>query len=102
MGGMVPLGAVMDVQEITGPDRIQRYNLYASAEINGTTAPGVSSGQGIAAMEALAKESLPPNFSFEWTDLAFQEKSAGNTAFYIFPLCVLLVWLVHSAEYESF
>ncbi len=101
-GGMVPLGAVMDIKEMTGPDRIQRYNLYASAEINGTTAPGISSGQGIAAMEKLVNENLPPNFSFEWTDLAYQEKSAGNTAFYIFPLCVLLVWLVHSAEYESF
>jgi multidrug efflux pump len=102
MGGMVPLGAVMDLKEITGPDRIQRYDLYPSAEINGTTAPGVSSGQGIAAMEALAKEFLPRNFSFEWTDLAYQEKAAGNTALYIFPLCVLFVWLVHSAEYESF
>src|SRR5205814_1661655 len=101
-GGMVPLGAVMDLKEITGPDRIQRYDLYPSAEINGNTAPGVSSGQGIAAMEALAKEFLPRDFSFEWTDLAFQEKAAGNTALYIFPLCVLFVWLVHSAEYESF
>jgi len=101
-GGMVPLGAVMDIEEITGPDRIQRYNLYASAEINGTTKPGISSGQGIAAMEELAQKFLPPDYAFEWTDLAYQERTAGNTAFYIFPLCVLLVWLVHSAEYESF
>lgn len=101
-GGMVPLGALMELKEISGPDRIQRYNLYPSAEINGNTAPGVSSGQGIAAMEALAKEFMPRDFSFEWTDLAFQEQTAGNTALYIFPLCVLFVWLVHSAEYESF
>ena len=101
-GSMVPLGAVMDLHQISGADRIQRYDLYQSAEINGGVAPGYSSGQGIAAMEELAQKFLPPDYSFEWTDLAYQERTAGNTAFYIFPLCVLLVWLVHSAEYESF
>jgi len=101
-GSMVPLGAVMDLHQISGADRIQRYDLYQSAEINGGTSPGYSSGQGIAAMEQLAKEFLPRDYTFEWTDLAYQEKAAGNTAIYIFPLCVLFVWLVHSAEYESF
>jgi hydrophobe/amphiphile efflux-1 (HAE1) family protein len=101
-GQMVPLGSVMDLKEITGPDRIQRYNLYPAAEINGTTSPGYSSGQGIAAMEEIARQVLPKDYSFEWTDLAYQEKSAGNSALWIFPLCVLFVWLVHSAEYESF
>ena len=101
-GGMVPLGAVMNLERTTGPDRIQRYNLYPSAEINGTTAPGISSGQAIAAMEKLTRSVLPRDYDFEWTDLAYQEKAAGNTALYIFPLCVLFVWLVHSAEYESF
>jgi hydrophobe/amphiphile efflux-1 (HAE1) family protein len=101
-GGLVPLGAVMDLKQISGADRIQRYDLYQSAEINGGTTPAYSSGQGIAAMEELAKEFLPRNYEFEWTDLAYQEKAAGNTALYIFPLCVLFVWLVHSAEYESF
>ena len=101
-GQMVPLGAVMELKDITGPDRIQRYDLYPSAEINGTTAPGYSSGQGIAAMETLAQNTLPKDYAFEWTDLAYQERSAGNTALYIFPLCILFVWLTHSAEYESF
>jgi hydrophobe/amphiphile efflux-1 (HAE1) family protein len=101
-GEMVPLGAVLTVQDTTGPDRINRYNLYDSAEINGSAAPRVSSGQAIDAMEALARAALPRGFSVEWTELAFQEKLAASTAWFIFPLCVLFVWLVHSAEYESF
>jgi hydrophobe/amphiphile efflux-1 (HAE1) family protein len=101
-GSMVPLGAVMDLRDITGPDRLQRYDLYTSAEINGTGVPGVSSGQAIAAMEDAANKVLPRQYGFEWTDLAFQEKAAGNTALFIFPLCILFVWLTHSAEYESF
>ena len=101
-GKMVPMGAVMKLKDITGPDRIQRYNLYLSAEINGTAAPGISSGQSIAAMEDLVHKFLPKQYSFEWTDLAYQEESAGNTALLIFPLCILFVWLTHSAEYESF
>jgi hydrophobe/amphiphile efflux-1 (HAE1) family protein len=101
-GKMVPLKAVMDLKDITGPDRIQRYNLYMAAEINGTTAPGYSSGQGIAAMREVVNKVLPKEYSSEWTDLAFQEELAGNTALFIFPLCVLFVWLTHSAEYESF
>lgn len=101
-GMMVPLGAVMELKDITGPDRINRYNLYRSAEINGAAAPGVSSGQAIAIMENLARQILPAGYSFEWTDLAYQEQAAGNTALFIFPLCILFVWLTHSAEYESF
>jgi hydrophobe/amphiphile efflux-1 (HAE1) family protein len=101
-GNMVPLGAVLDLRDITGPDRINRYNLYAAAEINGSAAPGYSSGQAIATMEKLASTNLPPGYGFEWTEIAYQEKLAGNTALYIFPLCVLFVWLTHSAEYESF
>lgn len=101
-GGMVPLGAVLDLKSITGPERVARYNLYQAAELNGSAVQGVSSGQAIAIMESLAGQQLPPGFSYEWTDLAYQEKIAGNTAFLIFPLCVLFVWLVHSAEYESF
>jgi hydrophobe/amphiphile efflux-1 (HAE1) family protein len=101
-GKMVPLNAVMDLKDITGPDRIQHYNLYMSAEINGTTSPGYSSGQGIAAMREVVGKFLPKEYSFEWTDLAFQEELAGNTALLIFPLCILFVWLTHSAEYESF
>ena len=101
-GQMVPLGAVMDLKDITGPDRIQRYDLYESAEINGNTAPGFSSGQGIAAMKEVVRKVLPKDYDFEWTDLAYQEEAAGNTALLVFPLCILFVWLTHSAEYESF
>ena len=101
-GGMVPLGAVLDVKDTTGPDRINRYNLYQSAEINGATAPGISTGQGIEAMEDLAQRVLPHGYGYEWTELSFQEKVAGNTALFIFPLCILFVFLTHSAEYESF
>jgi hydrophobe/amphiphile efflux-1 (HAE1) family protein len=101
-GQMVPLGAVMDLKDITGPDRIQRYDLYNTAEISGNSAPGYSSGQALAAMRQVAADTLPPQYSFEWTDLAYQEELAGNTALFIFPLCILFVWLTHSAEYESF
>jgi NodT family efflux transporter outer membrane factor (OMF) lipoprotein len=100
-GDVVPLGSLVDVRQTTGPDRIVRYNMFPSAEINGDTAPGFSSGQAIAAMERLAAETLPSGFSFEWTDLAYQQILAGNTALFIFPLCVLFVFLVLSAQYES-
>jgi multidrug efflux pump subunit AcrB len=99
---MLPLGSVLDVKDTTGPDRINRYNLYQSAEINGAAVPGFSTGQAIATMEALARQHLPNGYDYEWTELAFQEKSAGNTALFIFPLCILFVFLTHSAEYESF
>ncbi len=101
-GSMMPLGSVMSLDDITGPDRINRYNLYQSAEINGNNTVGSSSGEAIASMERLARENLPRGYDFEWTELAYQEQLAGNTALFIFPLCVLFVWLTHSAEYESF
>jgi hydrophobe/amphiphile efflux-1 (HAE1) family protein len=101
-GQMVPLGAVMDIKDTTGPDRIQRYDLYNTAEISGAAAPGYSSGQALDAMRDVAEQVLPRQYAFEWTDLAYQEEVAGNTALFIFPLCILFVWLTHSAEYESF
>jgi len=101
-GQMVPLGAVMEIKDVTGPDRIQRYDLYNSAEISGNAAPGYSSGQALAAMKEVSAQVLPRQFVAEWTDLAYQEEIAGNTALFIFPLCILFVWLTHSAEYESF
>ena len=101
-GQMVPLGAVAELKDIIGPDRLQRYDLYTSADINGSSAPGYSSGQGIAAMEDVADKTLPKGFGYEWTNLAYQEKEASGLAFLVFPLCVLFVWLTHSAEYESF
>src|SRR3989454_3696766 len=101
-GDMVPLGTLVEVHETTGPDKVIRYNMYPAADINGVAMPGVSSGQAIALAQQLAAKELPPGMNFEWTDLAFQEQAAGNTALFIFPLCILLVWLTHSAEYESF
>jgi hydrophobe/amphiphile efflux-1 (HAE1) family protein len=101
-GEMVPLSSVMEVRDVTGPSRIQRYNLFRSAEINGTAKPGFSTGQVTESMERIARENLPPGYGYEWTELTLQEKLAGNSAVWIFPLCVLFVWLTHSAEYESF
>jgi multidrug efflux pump len=100
-GAMVPLGTLVSIREITGPDRVIHYNLYPSAEINGNQAPGVSSGEAIAMMEALANQNLPSSMGFEWTELTYQQILAGNTAIYIFPLCVLFVFLVLAAQYES-
>lgn len=100
-GQMVPLGSVVTTRPETGPDRVVRYNMYPAAEVQGDAAPGFSSGQAVATIERLAREQLPPGMSIAWTDLAYQEKLAGNTALYIFPLCVLFVFLTHSAEYES-
>jgi len=100
-GDMVPLGTLTTFREVVGPEFVMRYNLYPAAEINGNPAPGVSTGQAIAAMERLAADNLPRDFDSEWSGLYYQEKLAGNTALFIFPLCVLFVFLTHSAEYES-
>ncbi len=100
-GEMVPLSSLMTLKDSYGPDRVQRYNAFVSADINGAGAPGVSSGQAQAAMEKIAKETLPKGVGYEWTDLTFQELLAGNTMVLVFPLCVLLVFLVLAAQYES-
>jgi hydrophobe/amphiphile efflux-1 (HAE1) family protein len=100
-GEMVPLASMLNVEWQTGPDRVVRYNMYPAAEVQGDAAPGYSSGQAMATVERLAAEVLPPGMEIAWTDLAYQERLEGNTAIYIFPLCVLFVFLVHSAEYES-
>jgi multidrug efflux pump subunit AcrB len=100
-GAAVPLGSLIDVRRVTGPDRVVRYNLFPSVDINGDTIPGFSSGQAIDAMEELANKILPQGMGFEWTDLAYQQVTAGNTAIFIFPLCVVFVFLILSALYES-
>jgi multidrug efflux pump len=100
-GAMVPLGSVLTVRESNGPDRVLHYNAYPSADINGAGAPGVSSGEAIAIMERLASETLPNGVDFEWTELTYQQILAGNTTLFIFPLCVLLAFLVLAAQYES-
>jgi multidrug efflux pump len=101
-GQMVPLGALVRVKETHGPDRAMRYNGYPAAEINGGPAPGFSSGQAEAAMAKLVGENLPPGMQMEWTELTYQRILAGNTAIYVYPLCILLVFLVLAALYESF
>lgn len=100
-GALVPLGTVAEVKRYSGPDRVVRYNLYPAADIRGATAPGISTGQGLEALEEIANETLPAGIDYEWTDLAFQERQAGSTALYIFPLCVLFVFLTLAAQYES-
>jgi multidrug efflux pump len=100
-GEMIPLSSLMRVKDSYGPDRVQRYNAYVSADMNGGPAPGVSSGQAQAAMEKIAKEVLPKGVTFEWTELTYQDILSGNTMMYVFPLCVLLVFLVLAAQYES-
>jgi multidrug efflux pump len=100
-GEMVPLAALLKVQSSAGPDRAMRYNGFLSADINGAAAPGYSSGEAQAAVERIAAETLPRGFSFEWTDLTYQEILAGNSAILVFPLAVLLVFLVLAALYES-
>jgi hydrophobe/amphiphile efflux-1 (HAE1) family protein/NodT family efflux transporter outer membrane factor (OMF) lipoprotein len=101
-GEMVPLGALVKVTETHGPARVMRYNGYPAAEINGGPAPGFSSGQAEAAMAKLVSQNLPRGMDYEWTDLTYQRILAGNTAVYVGPLCLLLVFLVLAALYESF
>ncbi|MBI2511178.1 MAG: multidrug efflux RND transporter permease subunit [Opitutae bacterium] len=101
-GQLVPLGSLVKVRETYGPDRVMRYNGYPAAEINGAPAPGFSSGQAEAAIEKLAAENLPKGMVLDWTELVYQKIIAGNTAIYIFPLSIFLVFLVLAAQYESF
>jgi hydrophobe/amphiphile efflux-1 (HAE1) family protein len=100
-GEMLPLGTLVDIRETTGPDKVIRYNMYPAADINGVAKPGVSSGQAIALAQQLAAKDLPPGMNYEWTELTYQEILAGNTIVFIFPLCVLLVFLTLAAQYES-
>ncbi|MGA2549644.1 MAG: efflux RND transporter permease subunit [Burkholderiaceae bacterium] len=100
-GKMVPLGALVQVTETTGPDSAMRYNAYRSADLNGAPAPGYSTGQAQAAITKILDQTLPRGMSYEWTDLTYQEILSGNTAILVFPICVLLVYLVLAAQYES-
>jgi hydrophobe/amphiphile efflux-1 (HAE1) family protein len=100
-GAMIPLGSVITVKQSHGPDQAVRYNGYPSADINGGPAPGYSSGQAEQTIESIMRDVLPNGIGYEWTDLTYQQKLSGNTAVFIFPLCVLLVFLVLAAQYES-
>ncbi|BDX06082.1 efflux RND transporter permease subunit [Planctobacterium marinum] len=101
-GEMIPLGSFVNVTQSAGPDRVMRYNGFTSAEINGAPAPGYSSGQAQAKIEQILQETLPLGMDYEWTDLTYQQILAGDTALLVFPLVVLLVFLVLAAQYESF
>jgi hydrophobe/amphiphile efflux-1 (HAE1) family protein len=100
-GDTVPLGSFTTVRDISAPSRVPRYNLYPAAELDGSAAPGYSQGQAIDLMEKLAAETLPQGFSYEWTELAYQQIQAGNTAAFAFALGVIFVFLVLAAQFES-
>ncbi|MFG1391996.1 efflux RND transporter permease subunit [Xanthobacter agilis] len=100
-GDTVPLGSFTTVKDISGPYRVPRYNLYPSAELDGSPAPGYSQGQAMRIMEGLAQKVLPQGFAYEWTGIAYQQERAGNTAIFAFALGVVFVFLVLAAQYES-
>lgn len=100
-GVMVPIGTLVDVDHIVGPQTILRYNLYPTASITGAAAPGYSSGQALNLMEQLANQKLPTSMGFEWTGMSFQEKKVGSEAIMVFALAIVLVFLVLAAQYES-
>ncbi|WP_397448044.1 efflux RND transporter permease subunit [Pseudomonas sp. NA-150] len=101
LGEMIPLATFIKVSDTSGPDRVSHYNGFITAEINGAAAPGYSSGQAQVAIEKLLKDELPNGMTYEWTDLTYQQILSGNTALLVFPLCVLLAFLVLAALYES-
>ncbi len=100
-GRMVSLDTVVRVSEVTAPQVISHFNLFRSAEITGAAAPGLSSGEALAAMEVVARNTLPPGFDFAWAGQSLEEIKAGSQALFIFALSVLLVYLVLAAQYES-
>jgi HAE1 family hydrophobic/amphiphilic exporter-1 len=100
-GALVPMGTLAEAQETSGPALVQRFNMYTSVPLQGNPGPGVSSDGALSEMEKLADEVLPHGMSYEWTDLAFQERSTGNTAIFVFVLSVVFVFLVLAAQYES-
>tara|TARA_R110002050_G_scaffold1244_5_gene8846 strand:+ start:154443 stop:157616 length:3174 start_codon:yes stop_codon:yes gene_type:complete len=100
-GNMVPLATIINVEEAFGPEVAMHYNSYRSADINGDASAGFSSGEAQAAITKILDETLPAGMEFEWTELTYQQILAGNTAIFVFPLCLFLVFLVLAAQYES-
>jgi HAE1 family hydrophobic/amphiphilic exporter-1 len=100
-GALVPLGTLVEIRDTSGPALVQRYNMYVSVPLQGNPAPGVSTGTALDKMEALAGQILPQGTTFEWTELALQERQTGNTAVFIFALSVIFVFLALAAQYES-
>src|SRR5262249_35361060 len=101
-GAMVPLDNLVTIAQTSTPQVISHYNMFRSAEVDGSPAPGFSSGQSLAAMEDLSRKALPQGFSYEWTGLSLEELASGRTTFILFTLGVLVVYLTLSAQYESF
>ncbi len=101
LGEMIPLATFIKVDSTSGPDRVMHYNGFVTAEISGAAAPGYSSGQAQAAVEKLLRQELPNGMTYEWTEITYQQILSGNTALFVFPLCVLLAFLVLAAQYES-
>ena len=100
-GALVPLGSLVDIRDVAGPDLVQRYNLFTVGAGAGRRRARRLVRPGARRMERLARRALPPGIGYEWTELAFQERATGNTAIYIFALAVLFVFLVLAAQYES-
>jgi len=100
-GNMVPLSALVTTQWVAGPDLLPHFNGFPAAKINGNPAPGYSSGDAIAAMEAVAKDVLPPSYTYAWSGLAFEEKQSGGTSMIAFVFGLIIVFLVLAAQYES-
>ncbi|OPJ99488.1 multidrug efflux RND transporter permease subunit [Enterobacter cloacae subsp. cloacae] len=100
-GNMVPLSAIARIEPTHGPELVTRYNGFTAVDLSGAPAPGYSSSQAMEEIERIAKKTLPPGVEYEWTDLTYQQILAGNSAVWIFPLCVFLVFLVLAAQYES-
>jgi multidrug efflux pump len=100
-GQMVRLGTLMDVRDTSGPVMVMRYNMYSAAAITGNPAPGTGSAQAVGRMEDVAGRELPQSMHFEWTELAYLQNQAGNTAMWFFGLAVVFVFLVLAAQYES-
>lgn len=99
---MVPLSAFMTIEKTYGVDQITRYDMYNSAELNGEEAPGYSSGEAIKAIQEIAKEKLPKGYDIGWSGISYDEVNAGNEGVYIFLICLLFIYLILSAQYESF
>lgn len=101
-GQMVPYSAFMDIEKVLGPEQITRYNMYTSAEINGEPAAGYSSGSAIEAIQEVAKEKLPKGYDIAWAGMTYDQVEMGNQAIYIFIICLMFVYLLLCAQYESF
>jgi len=100
-GAMAPIGSLANLHMGSGPSRVVRYNLFPASELQGQAAPGVSTGQALKAMEEIAAKALPPGFTFEWTELAYQQKAAGSAGGLVFVVAVVFVFLVLAAQYEA-